>query len=75
MTKPRKWRARCRKFKARVDYRSMHIIDCACGKIAFDNVWERDQYYKNMCCTWYKDCARLKMDSKMKKGVDQNDGE
>lgn len=42
--------ANCPHFQARNDYQGGHWIQCAMGCKGFKNAWERNQYYKTICC-------------------------
>ena len=40
----------CPHFQSRNDYQGGHWIQCAMGRKGFKNAWERNQYYKTICC-------------------------
>ena len=42
--------ATCPHFQARKDYRGGHWIQCAMGMRVFVSAWERNLYYKAICC-------------------------
>ncbi len=42
--------ANCPHFQARNDYQGGHWIQCARGHKGFKSAWERNQYYKTICC-------------------------
>ena len=48
--------ASCPHFQARNDYQCGHWIQCAMGRKGFKTAWERNQYYKNICCNDEHDC-------------------
>ena len=51
--------ASCPHFKARVDYMGGHWIQCAMGTRGFKTAWERNQYYKAICCNCGRGCELL----------------
>lgn len=59
--------ATCRHFQTRKDYRGGHWVQCAMGQIAFETAWERNQYYKQICCRGGRMCERLNIRDSMKK--------
>lgn len=56
--------ASCPHFRARSDYRGCHLIECAMGAKAFGGVWERDQYYRTICCECGRGCELLDIDKR-----------
>ena len=51
--------ASCPHFKARTDYQGGHWIACAMGNKGFRSAWERNQYYKTICCQDGRGCELL----------------
>ena len=42
--------ASCPYFQTRSDYKGGHWVLCCLGSKAFETAWERNQFYKTMCC-------------------------
>lgn len=51
--------ASCPHFKARTDYHGGHWITCAMGRKGFRNAWERNQYYRAICCSCGRGCELI----------------
>ena len=51
--------ASCPHFQARKDYMGGHWIQCRMGTKGFRDAWERNQYYKTICCQCGKGCELI----------------
>lgn len=53
--------ASCPDFRARLDYKGGHWIECAIGAKQFDSTEERDRYYRCACCRRGRGCEMLSL--------------
>ncbi len=51
--------ASCPYFQERQDYKAGHWVRCRMGSKCFMGTWERDQYYRNICCQNGRECELL----------------
>ena len=58
--------ASCRHFEVRKDYRSGHWIQCRMGTRAFESAWERNQYYRSICCQGGRGCELMNIRDRMR---------
>jgi hypothetical protein len=51
--------ASCPHFQERQDYKAGHWIRCRMGSKCFGDTWERNQYYKAICCEGGRGCELI----------------
>ena len=56
--------ASCPHFQERRDYLGGHWIQCAMGQRAFRSAWERNQYYKVICCQCGRGCELIDIEDR-----------